>query len=335
MLDHHHPSGGFRNPWPNAAITAELGGLLRWRLDRLRHPPPPDPDASAFPLVQPSFHQPRAQEDLLTITWVGHATFLIQLGGLNVLTDPIWTDHASPVPGVGPKRRVPPGIRFDDLPPIDLVLQSHDHYNHLDDRTVCWLEARNPGARWLVPLGLTAFYRRRGVHEITELDWWQEASHDPLTIGCTPAQHFSGRTPWGRNRSLWCGWSVQTTARRVFFAGDTGAHPVFGDIARRFGPFDVALIPIGAYDPRWFMRPVHMDPEEAVQAACDLGAPRFIPMHWGTFKLTDEPLDEPPQRARSAWVSAGLPLEKYCQLAHGETFVLETSDIRPQTSDVV
>jgi N-acyl-phosphatidylethanolamine-hydrolysing phospholipase D len=322
VLDHHHPGGGFRNPWPNAAITAELGGLLRWRLDRFRHPPPPDPDASAFPLVQPGFHQPRAPEDLLTITWVGHATFLIQVGGLNVLTDPIWTDHASPVPGVGPKRRVPPGIRFDDLPPIDLVLQSHDHYDHLDDRTVCWLEARNPGARWLVPLGLTAFFQRRGVHEITELDWWSETRHGPLTIGCTPAQHFSGRTPWGRNRTLWCGWSVWTTARRVFFAGDTGAHPVFSDIAQRFGPFDVALIPIGAYDPRWFMRPVHMDPEEAVQAARDLGAPRFIPMHWGTFKLTDEPLDEPPQRARSAWVSAGLPLDRFCQLAHGETLVL-------------
>jgi len=322
VLEHHHPHGGFRNPWLDAVITAELGGLLRWRLDRWRDPPPPDPEASAFPLVQPSFHQPRAPEEIVTITWVGHATFLLQLGGLNLLTDPIWTAHASPVPGVGPRRRVPPGIRFDDLPPIDLVLQSHDHYDHLDDRTVCWLEARNPGARWLVPLGLTAWLRRRGVHEIAELDWWEEVAHGPLTLGCTPAQHFSGRTPWGRNRTLWCGWSVRTTTRRLFMAGDTGYHPVFGDIGRRFGPFDVALVPIGAYDPRWFMRPVHMDPEEAVQAARDLGAPRFIPMHWGTFKLTDEPLNEPPQRARSAWAAAGLPLEKYCQLAHGETLVL-------------
>jgi N-acyl-phosphatidylethanolamine-hydrolysing phospholipase D len=174
----------------------------------------------------------------------------------------------------------------------------------------------------VVPLGLTPFFRRRGVHAITELDWWQEASVGSLTIGCTPAQHFSGRTPWRRNRTLWCGWSFQTATRRVFFAGDTGYHPVFADIARRFGPFDVAMLPIGAYDPRWFMRPVHMNPEEAVQAAHDLGGPHVIPMHWGTFKLTDEPLDEPPRRAREAWSASGLAAERYRQLSHGETLVL-------------
>ena len=322
MPDHHDPSGGFRNPWAKASLDARIGGLLRWWfVDRLRHPPPPDPDPSIFPFAEPRFVLPRAQDDLLTITWVGHSTFLIQLGGLNLLTDPIWSDRASPIPGIGPKRRVDPGIRFDDLPPIDLVLQSHDHYDHLDDLTVCRLEATNPGARWLVPLGLTSFLRRRGVHEITELDWWQETAHGALTIGCTPAQHFSGRTPWRRNRTLWCGWSVRTPARRVFFAGDTGYHPEFAAIAARFGPFDVALLPIGAYDPRWFMRPVHMDPEEAVQAAHDLGAPLVIPMHWGTFKLTDEPLDEPPRRARDAWVASGLAPERFRQMMHGETLV--------------
>ncbi len=323
MPQHHNPRGGFRNPWVEAAFEARLGGLLRWWfVDRLRDPPPPDPDPSIFPLAQPSFVVPRAPDDALTITWVGHSTFLIQIGGQNLLTDPIWSMRASPIPWIGPKRRVMPGIRLDELPAIDLVLQSHDHYDHLDDLTVCWLEARHPGARWLVPLGLTPFLRRRGVHEITELDWWQEATHGLLTIGATPAQHFSGRTPWGRNRTLWCGWSLRTPARRVFFAGDTGYHPAFVDIARRFGPFDVALLPIGAYDPRWFMRPVHMNPEEAVQAALDLGSPRVIPMHWGTFKLTDEPLDEPPQRARDAWMASGLAPERFHQMMHGETLVM-------------
>jgi N-acyl-phosphatidylethanolamine-hydrolysing phospholipase D len=297
--------------------------LLRWWfVDRFRNPPAPDPDLAIFPIAQPAFEYPRAPEDRLTITWVGHATFLIQSGGLNLLTDPMWSDHASPVPGVGPKRRVGPGIPFDELPPIDLVLQSHDHYDHLDDRTVCRLEATNPGARWIVPLGLTSFLRRRGVHEITELDWWQETTHGPLSIGCTPAQHFSGRVPWGRNRALWCGWSVRGPSRRLFFAGDTGFHPEFAAIATRFGPFDLALLPIGAYDPRWFMRPVHMNPEEAVQAALDLGGPGMIPMHWGTFRLTDEPLDEPPKRARDAWIASGLTPEAYRQLMHGETMVM-------------
>ena len=320
MSDHHDPHGGFRNPWAKAALDTRLGGLLRWWfVDRLRHAPAPDPDPSAFPLAQPSFVLPRAQDELLTVTWVGHSTFLIQIGGVNLLTDPMWSDRASPIPGVGPKRRVSPGIRFADLPPIDLVLLSHDHYDHLDDLTVCRLEATNPGARWLVPLGLTQFLRRRGVHEITELDWWQETTHGALTIGCTPAQHFSGRTPWQRNRTLWCGWSVHTPARRLFFAGDTGYHPEFATIAGRFGPFDLALLPIGAYDPRWFMRPVHMNPEDAVQAALDLGSPRIIPMHWGTFKLTDEPLDEPPQRAKHTWLASGLAPEQFHQMMHGET----------------
>ena len=323
MTAHHDPRGGFHNPWAGGSIDPHVGGLLRWWfVDRFRNPPAPDPDPSSFPLAQPGFERPRATEDQLTVTWVGHATFLVQVGGLNLLTDPMWSDHASPIPGVGPKRRVGPGIRFDELPPIDLVLQSHDHYDHLDDRTVCRLEATNPGARWLVPLGLASFLRRRGVHEITELDWWQETTHGPLSIGCTPAQHFSGRVPWRRNRALWCGWSVRAPARRVFFAGDTGFHPEFAAIATRFGPFDLALLPIGAYDPRWFMRPVHMNPEEAVQAALDLGGPRMIPMHWGTFRLTDEPLDEPPRRARDAWIASGLAAENYQQLMHGETLVL-------------
>ena len=312
----------YTNPWLDGALNVRFKDFLRWRIDRWRSPRAPDPDPASLPRATPHYFVPRAASDLVTITWVGHSTFLIQIGGLNVLTDPIWSAHASPIPGVGPKRLVAAAVRFQDLPQIDVVLQSHDHYDHLDDRTVCRLEATNPGARWIVPRGLRPFLKHRGILEVRELDWWQEITIDGVTLGCTPAQHFSGRTPWGRNRTLWCGWSVAASGRRLFFAGDTGFHPDFAKIAERFGPFDVALLPIGAYDPRWFMRPVHMDPEEAVQAARDLGSPCFVPMHWGTFLLTDEPLGEPPERARAAWRAAGLPDDRFWQLAFGETRTL-------------
>lgn len=312
----------YTNPWPDGALTVRFKDFLRWRIERWRSPRAPDPDPASLPRAAPQYFVPRAAADLVTITWVGHSTFLIQIGGLNVLTDPMWSAHASPIPGVGPRRLVDAAVRFQDLPQIDVVLQSHDHYDHLDDRTVCRLEATNPGARWIVPRGLRPFLKHRGILEVSELDWWQEIAIDGVTLGCTPAQHFSGRTPWGRNRTLWCGWSLAAPGRRLFFAGDTGFHPDFAKIAERFGPFDVALLPIGAYDPRWFMRPVHMDPEEAVQAARDLGAPCFVPMHWGTFLLTDEPLAEPPERARAAWRAAGLPDDRFWQLAFGETRTL-------------
>lgn len=306
-----------------------FGSILRWWRDRLKNPPPGDPNPPELPFAYPSFERPFAAEDRLTLTWVGHSTFLIQIGGVNVLTDPIWSERASPLPGVGPRRVVPPGIPFEHLPSIDIVLQSHDHYDHLDDLTVCRLEARYPGAQWVVPLGLGTFLRRRGVHEITELDWWQDLHWGPLIIGSTPAQHFSGRTPWRRDRTLWCGWTVAAGDRRLYFAGDTGYHPEFSLVGRRFGPFDAVLMPVGAYEPRWVMQPVHMNPEEAVRAFAEVeqGAPSadrscLVPMHWGTFKLTDEPLDEPPQRTADAWRAAGFPAERYRLLAHGETLTL-------------
>ena len=321
MPDHHRPGGGFRNPWGDG-IPAGFRSFLKWRLERMRTALPSDPDPAELPSTTPGFDRPRADPTRLTVTWVGHATFLLQIGGLNLLTDPMWSERASPVPWVGPKRWVTPGIRFDELPPIDAVLLSHDHYDHLDDATVCRLEARDPGARWFVPLGLAPWLRRRGIHDIIELDWWQDVAFDPLALGCTPAQHFSGRTPWGRNRTLWCGWTITTAAQRVYFAGDSGYHPAFRRVAERFGPFDAVLMPIGAYDPRWFMRPVHMDPEEAVRAVIEVGGRTMVPMHWGTFKLTDESMDEPPQRARAAWLAAGQPAERFCQLRFGETLVI-------------
>jgi N-acyl-phosphatidylethanolamine-hydrolysing phospholipase D len=262
------------------------------------------------------------------LTWVGHSTFLIQIGGLNLLTDPVWSDRASPVGFAGPRRFVPPAIRFEALPPVDVVVLSHNHYDHLDDRTVRLLAATHPSARWITPLGVASLVARRGARDVLELDWWEETRIGSLAIGCTPAQHFSSRGLHDRNRTLWCGWSVAAPGRQVFFAGDTGYHSDFAAIGDRFGPFHAALLPIGAYEPRWFMRPVHMNPEEAVQAFQDLHRARppvagraavMVGMHWGTFQLTDEPMDEPPARVGQAWRAAGLEVERLWLPAPGET----------------
>jgi N-acyl-phosphatidylethanolamine-hydrolysing phospholipase D len=173
----------------------------------------------------------------------------------------------------------------------------------------------------VVPLGLDAFVRKRGVRgDVIELDWWEERTLGALKIAATPAMHFSSRGIGDRGDTLWCGFALSEQGdRRVYFAGDSGFHPEFGAIGERYGPFDVALLPIGAYEPRWFMRYLHMNPEEAVEAFRAVNARLMVPIHWGTFKLTDEAMDEPPRRARAAWLAAGLPIDGYRQLAHGET----------------
>jgi N-acyl-phosphatidylethanolamine-hydrolysing phospholipase D len=333
MPPHHRPGGGFRNPWPGGKQSG-LGGFLKWMLwDRLTRSRPPVTTTSLPAPIASSFASPRAAADAVTITWVGHATFLLQVGGLNILTDPMWSDRASPVSWAGPRRLTPPGVAFESLPPIDVVLQSHDHYDHLDDVTVRRLAARFPEALWITPLGVGAFVRERAVANARELDWWDATHAGPLTITATPAQHFSGRAPTNRDRTLWCGWALRGERRSVWFVGDTGYHPEFRMVGERLGPFDAVLMPVGAYEPRWFMRPVHMNPEDAVSAFQDLrgaatGVVRptvAVAMHWGTFKLTDEPLDEPPARTRRVWSAAGLPPDDLWILAPGETRALERS----------
>jgi len=320
--DHHDPRGGFRNPWPKAPRPV-FTGLLRWAVTRALKPRIDRTERGQFPSAVPSFASPRAAPETTTITWVGHATFLLQVGGLNVLTDPVWSERASPASFAGPRRYMPPGIPFEDLPPIDLVLVSHDHYDHLDDPTVRRLAVQHAEASWLAPLGLSAWLTDRGVGQVRELDWWDRTEFGRVSLTALPAQHFSGRS-LRRNRSLWCGWALRAAERAVCFVGDTGLHPAFEEIAARCGPFDAVITPIGAYDPRWFMAPVHLDPEEAVLSFQDVTAGardgcRMVPMHWGTFKLTDEPMTEPPERARAAWRRAGLRDEDLWILAHGET----------------
>jgi N-acyl-phosphatidylethanolamine-hydrolysing phospholipase D len=296
--------------------------MLRWGIQRTIRGVPPDPHPSVFARVPPAFVTPRAPADALTVTWIGHATALLQIGGQNVLTDPMFGERASPVAFAGPRRWVAPGVGLDALPPIDLVLLSHNHYDHLDRLSVRRLSRRFPAAPWVVPAGLGRMIRRTGGPDVHELGWWDRVTPGAVAVTATPAQHFSSRNHFDRNRSHWCGFAIAAGSHRVYFAGDTGYHPEFGRIGERLGPFDLVLMPIGAYEPRWFMRPVHVNPEEAVQAFLDLGGrDRGVMMgiHWGTFKLTDEPMDEPPARTVAAWERAGLPAARLWVPKHGET----------------
>src|SRR6202171_953186 len=322
---HHRPEGGFRHPWPSSQMHGLLD-FLKWSLiERQRNPRRPDPSPTVFTRAAPSFVVPRAAPDLFTVTWIGHTSFLIQLGGLNVLTDPIWSERASPVQFAGPRRWVPPAVDFDALPPIDAVVLSHDHYDHLDSSTVSRLADRYPATRWYAPLGVGAFLRRRGARDVVECDWWNESTLGALHLTCLPAHHFSGRTLRNRNPPRWCGWALRAESHSLFFAGDTALHPDFGTIATRCGPFDVAILPIGAYEPRWFMGSVHMNPEDCMNAVDQLEAGQhgaklvMVAAHWGTFKLTDEPMDEPPARMRERWRAARRNDQELWIMRHGET----------------
>ncbi|HET9982785.1 MAG TPA: MBL fold metallo-hydrolase [Longimicrobiales bacterium] len=323
---HHVPGGGFRNPWPTAEGDRHtFADALRWQWQRLRHGVPPNPPSALLPLAPGAVVHPRNAAADLHVTWVGHATFLVQVGGWNVLTDPIWSERASPVQWAGPTRLVPPGLRLEELPPVDAIVLSHDHYDHLDAPTVDRLRDRfGTALRWITPLGYRDWFRSRRV-EVTELDWWDrvvlEDGGRRLEIHAAPAQHWTRRTPLQQFDRLWASFALLAgCGARVFFGGDTGYFPGFPEIRERFGPFDALLLPIGAYEPRWFMRAVHMNPEEAVRAYGELGGGGvLVPMHWGTFRMTDEDVLEPPRRLQEAAARATLRPENVALLRHGET----------------
>jgi L-ascorbate metabolism protein UlaG (beta-lactamase superfamily) len=315
----HRGPDGFRNPDPDYRLkTGE--DVRRWRRERADRNIP-EADSYRFELAanDPAFL--RANRTQRTATWVGHATVLLQFDGVNVLTDPQFSERASPVQFAGPKRAVPPGIALDDLPSIDLVVISHDHYDSLDVNTIRALRRRTGGDQTLfvVPLELADWFRDVGVENVRELDWWESTTLGQLTITATPAQHWSQRTPWGRNSTLWSGWVIAAPEFRVWFAGDSGYAPLFREIGEKLGPFDLALIPIGAYEPRWFMQANHINPEEAVLVHKDVGARRSIAIHWGTFVLSDEPLTEPPVKLEEARARHGLSPGEFSVLRHGET----------------
>jgi N-acyl-phosphatidylethanolamine-hydrolysing phospholipase D len=309
----HHLGHGFRNLSPSYEYT--VGDRMRHYLRASVHgfpargpvPTPVKNDGAAL----------RANATEPTITWIGHATFLVQIDGVNILTDPVWSDHVGPLNVLGAQRLVPPGLRFEDLPHIDAVIISHDHYDHLDAPTVERL-ARAFHPTFITPLGYREWFASLGVTDVVELDWWQSHAFHGLTVTATPAQHSTGRILIDHDRRLWSSWVVQGKSRRFFFGGDTGYDPRMKAIAERLGPIDVAALPIGGYSSYESKHPNHLNPEEAVQLFEDLHARLLVPMHWGTFKLNREPFREPPDRLLKEALRRGDE-ERVALLSPGET----------------
>ncbi|MBI2061228.1 MAG: MBL fold metallo-hydrolase [Nitrospirae bacterium] len=309
-LTDHFNGKRFFNPEGGRGKSRTLA-VLRWGFTRK---PPKWVDVPVTRTVPPK----AVDGNEIRATWVGHSTFLIQWQGINILTDPIWSERASPVKWTGPKRHAEPGIRFEDLPRIHAVVISHNHYDHMDAATIKRLSIEHH-PQFFVPLRVGAWFQKKHIAPVTELDWWQSRSLGPLSIFSVPVKHFSGRSPTDLDRTLWSGWILKGPDGSVFVAGDTGYTKFFSEIGRRFTPVRLAALPIGAYEPRWFMSPVHIDPAEAVQACVDLGAAHCMGMHFNTFRLTDEPQDEPPIKAKAALAEKGLPDNLFWLPYHGES----------------
>jgi N-acyl-phosphatidylethanolamine-hydrolysing phospholipase D len=309
----HHLKRGFRNL--NAHYSYSLLERTRRLIGRLGEPAPVR--GKALDVLPNNGAAVRANGQHPTITWIGHSTFLVQIDGVNILTDPIWADRASPVRFAGPERLVPPGMRFEDLPPIHAVVISHDHYDHLDAGTVERL-TRDHRPTFFVPLGVKALVADMGARSVVELDWWETGRLGSLTFVCTPAQHSSGRTLTDQNLRLWSSWVLLGPSKRLFFAGDTGYFAGMREIGDRLGPFDLAAIPIGGYSSWAKGHPNHVNPEEAVQLFEDVQGRLLVPMHWGTFALNREPFREPPDRLLAEALRRGLE-ERVALLSPGQT----------------
>jgi L-ascorbate metabolism protein UlaG (beta-lactamase superfamily) len=308
----HFDGRRFHNP--GHVGERSLWQVLRWGLTRRKEPWPQwidDPPHPAPPERLPA--------DETAITFVNHATFLLQLGGVNVLTDPIWSERASPLSWRGPRRVRRPGIAFEQLPPIDVVLVSHNHYDHLDLHTLRRLRQQH-APLFVSGLGNRRFLHQRGLDKVEEMDWWQTfAFRDGFRVTMTPAQHYSRRGLFDHNVSLWGGFWIEFGMKKIYFTGDSAYGGHFVQIRERLGSPDVALLPIGAYEPRWFMAGAHMNPDEAVRAHLDLGAALSIGMHFGTFQLTDEAIDEPVRALREELAKRGIDEQTLRVLGFGET----------------
>ncbi|MBE7635904.1 MBL fold metallo-hydrolase [Sneathiella sp. P13V-1] len=315
----HHTDDGFRNLYiDDEDKPGFFSFLFKVRLQENW----PDEDAlvenSPTPTVEVDLDKIRnPNPKKLQVTWIGHSTFLLQKNGVNILTDPIFSNRASPFASLGPRRYSEPAIALEDLPDIDAVIISHNHYDHMDEATI---EALGNTPRWYVPLKNGGLFREAGITNLKELDWWEEETYEGTVYTLTPSQHWSGRGLFDRYKALWGGWAVQFSGDtdRIWFGGDTGYNDIqFKEIGERLGPFNLSLIPVGAYDPRWFMKDAHANPEEAVQIHLDVKSQKSIGMHWGTFILTSEPVMEPPERLKKAVKEAGLPAESFITLPVG------------------
>lgn len=309
LFAHRMPAASHSNLYPHE--DHGLLGVLRWKLmgARMRSP------LEGFQIETAAPNSPRAHLGNM-VTWIGHSSFALHFGADTLLLDPVLSDYCAPFPVKRLRRTAPPGAVLAQLAEARAVLITHNHYDHLDRRTILQLP---PAMPYFVPAGLGWWFKALGRANVREFSWWESAEWGETRITCVPAQHFSSRTFWDRNRTLWCGWVIERAGLKIYAAGDTGYCPVFREIGQRFGPVDLSLIPIGAYEPRWFMKPMHVNPEEAVQVHLDVRSRRSIACHWGTFCLTDEPMDEPPKRLREALGQAGVKEREFLVLKIGET----------------
>lgn len=333
----HHTPTGFRNN-EIGPISKSLSDVYRWLRERGQadsREPAPTPTVRAD--LQAIHGNARAGTAMRpAATWIGHASVLVQASGLNVLTDPIFSHRASPVALIGPQRKQPPGIAISDLPHIDVVVISHNHFDHLDRNSVLLLAAQTGGSPlFLVPLGVKPWLARLGIDSVIELDWWQSHRVGAVAFHLTPVQHWSGRSLSDRHHSLWGGWAVLGPDFHWYFSGDTGYSRDFAATRahlagqQRDQGFDLALIAIGAYEPNWFMKDQHVSPREAVRIHQDLDAKRSIGIHWGTFDLSDEPLDQPPRDLADARRALGVADSAFGVIAIGQTVQLPTRNPAP------
>lgn len=298
---------------PGGKPARGLGKVLQWMMKRQRGP------WTAQTSIPFGEKPATSNENGILITFVNHSTFLIQVNGINILTDPIWSERTSPFQWAGPRRMRPPGIRLEDLPKIDLVLLSHNHYDHLDFNTLKHLFKKDQ-PKIVTPLGVKAFLDGTKITGATDLDWWQTITlNNGLAIQAVPAQHFSGRGMFDRDATLWCGYVIQSAGKNIYFVGDTGYHEsFFKEIGEKCAPIEVALVPIGAFKPEWFMSPIHCSPIEAVKIHLEIKAKQSIATHFGTFPLADDGLDEPVVALHCALHSAGLSHDQFLILKEGE-----------------
>lgn len=306
----HFDGDRFHNLEPTE--HAGVGKFLKWQVGREQGAWEMKPDEA------PGEPPPRrVGTGELRVTFIGHATMLVQQDGKNILTDPVYSDRVTPVDGLGPRRHRPPGIRWEDLPEIDAVVVSHNHYDHLDLPTLKRLQqAHHP--KFFVGLGNAALLAAEGIDGVMELDWWQSAELGSLRVHSVPARHFSGRGLCDRDKTLWTGWVFRGAAGVTYFAGDTGMGEHFAAIRARFGRPRLALLPIGAYLPRWFMSPIHIDPAQAVEAHQILGATRSAAIHFDTFALADEAMGQAPKDLAAARTAAGVDEDAFWVLGFGE-----------------
>lgn len=315
----HHGKSEFYNNYDNSPKPS----FWKWQWERLTTSDPPEPPFNPE-IIKTDLKFLLENKTKTTLTWIGHASALLQINGINILLDPVFSDRISPLGFLAPERQTPVPFQISEMPPIDVVLISHNHYDHLDLPTLETIAKKENGkVLFLVPLGDQNLLNSKGILNVKELDWWQQIRVKDSVITFIPSQHWSQRTPFNFNKSLWGGWHISISDFKFLYTGDTGYSKDFTDIHDKLGSVDLAMIPIGCYEPRWFMEKYHVNPEEAVRIHQDLHAKQSIGVHWGTFRLSDEPLAQPPMDLGKAILKLKLPAEAFRLLKHGETMIVD------------